>query len=100
MSKIWLEEPTESDETWAQIGEHTLDWLSRSTLPRARQMRLFLNHNLSQLPSSFADKLKNDLRDHWKSAFFELIVGRIIQEIGYEFNHEVTLAGGNKPPTF
>ncbi|PAU94230.1 hypothetical protein CK503_08435 [Aliifodinibius salipaludis] len=97
MNEIWLEEPTESDESWAQIGEHTLDWLSRSTLPRARQMRLFLNYNLSQLPSTFANKLKNDLRDHWRSAFFELIVGRILQEIGYEFKHEVTLAGGNKP---
>lgn len=97
MSEIWIEEPTETDESWAQIGEHTLDWLSRSTLTRAKQTRLFLNHNLSLLPSTFAGKLKNDLRDHWKSAFFELIVGRILQEIGYQFKHEAVLADGRKP---
>lgn len=97
MNEIWLQEPAESDESWAKYGEHTLDWLSRSTLPRAKQMRLFINHNLSKLPTSLSNKLKDDLRNRWTSAFFELVVGRILQEIGYPFKHEVTLANGKRP---
>lgn len=97
MGEIWLQEPTESNESWAKSGEHTLDWLTISTHPRAKQMRLFLNHNLAKLPSSFSKELKNDLRNRWKTAFFELIVARILQEIGYLFKHEVPLAEGKRP---
>jgi len=97
MNEIWLKEPSETDNSWANNREHTLDWLSRSTLPRAKQMRDFLNHNLNESPPEFAQKLKHDLRNRWKSAFFELIIGRRLQEVGYKFEHEKPLSNGKKP---
>jgi hypothetical protein len=97
MKEVWLKEPLEKDNTWANYGEHTLDWLARSTLPRAKQMRTFLNHNLSELPSKFAEKLKHDLRYRWKTAFFELIIGRMLQETGFNFENEKKLSNGKKP---
>ena len=97
MNKVWLNEPSLKDDSYAEHGEHTLDWLSRSTLPRAKQMKSFLNHNLSELPQNFADKLKQDLKNRWRTAFFELILGRLLQEIGLKFKHEKSLINGKKP---
>ena len=58
MKTIWLKEPKIKDDTWGKKGEHALDWLQRSTLPRAKQSRQFLNYNLSKLPDPIAEKLK------------------------------------------
>jgi hypothetical protein len=96
MSKKWLKEPVKKDNDWANTGEHTLDWLKRSTLPRAKQMRYFLNYNLSKLPDSIAEKLIENLRTDWYSAFFELIVGRLLQETGYQIEYEKMLTDGKQ----
>ena len=32
----WFPEPLDNDDIRAEIGEHTLDWLKRSTLSRAK----------------------------------------------------------------
>lgn len=97
MNNIWLPEPKNKDASWANTGEHTLDWLQRSTLPRAKQMRHFLNYNLSKLPHPMASELKKQLRIAWSPAFFELTIGRLLQITGNEFVYEQTMADGNKP---
>jgi len=97
MRDLWLIEPKNKDDNWASTVEHTLDWLQRSTLPRAKQMRHFLNYNLSKLPQSMARVLKKQLRVSWSSAFFELIIGRLLQVTGFEFDYERANTDGNKP---
>ncbi len=78
----WFLEPTHSDNTWAANGESIFQWLHRSTLPRARAARQFLNYNISQLPETWRERLYHDLKHRWPSAFFELIVARTLQAIG------------------
>jgi hypothetical protein len=77
-----MPEPSIPDDTYARRGEHTLDWLSRSTLVRAKECRRFLNEHLSKLPVSNQSKIFHDLRYKWHSTFFELIVARLLQELG------------------
>jgi hypothetical protein len=57
-------------------------WIERSTLPRARATRRFLNENLSVLPTEHQAALYQALHDRWPSAFFELIVARTLQVLG------------------
>ncbi len=75
----WLPEPSIVDDSSARRGEHTLDWLARSTLPRAKACRRFLNENLAAIPQEHQPRLFHDLRVRWKSAFFELMVLRTLQ---------------------
>jgi len=97
MIKKWIKEPTHNDNTWVYNGEHTLDWLSRSTLPRATACRDFFNYNLSKLPFEISKPLFHDLCNRYHSAFFEIILGRLLQEIGFNIQHEVELNNGKKP---
>jgi hypothetical protein len=80
--QIWFPEPSLSDDTFARREETTSDWLARSTNPRARDCRRFLNEHLSRFPSENQAKFAHDLREKWHSTFFELIVARILQELG------------------
>ena len=41
-------EPAVDDPTWAKAREGMARWLERSTLPRARAFRQFLNQNLAR----------------------------------------------------
>lgn len=97
MTKIWLKEPPRSDNTWANNGEHPLDWLNRSTLPRAKAMREFLNLNLSKMPIEISESLYHDLSNRYHSAFFEIILGRLLQEVGFNIQYEVELNNGKRP---
>ena len=76
----WFPEPSIQDDGWAIERESTADWLSRSTLNRAKEMRRFLNFNISQLPLSWRPILYRDFqRRDWDTVLFELFVGRTLQ---------------------
>jgi hypothetical protein len=93
----WFPEPFEPDDSWGREGEGVFSWLLRSTLPRARAAREFLNNNLSALPGSFAEKLRRDLENRWQSAFFELIVARTLQVLGGAIKSEEVTPSGRRP---
>jgi hypothetical protein len=94
---IWLPEPQTTDNTWARRGEHTLDWLARSTLPRAQSCRRFLKQNIAALPLEHQPLFRHALRERWKSTFFELIVIRTIQMLGALITIELATSSGKRP---
>src|SRR5829696_9698939 len=85
---VWFPEPSRTDDTYADRGEPTTDWLRRSTVTRARGARRFLNENLSKIPSDHQQILYCALHERWGSAFFELIVARTLQVLGAELEIE------------
>lgn len=93
----WFPEPFEPDDSWGREGEGVLPWLLRSTLPRARAAREFMNINLSALPRPLAEKLRRDLECRWQSAFFELIVARTLQSLGGAIKSEEVTPSGRRP---
>jgi hypothetical protein len=95
-SQEWFSEPTGTDDTYRRREEPTTDWLKRSTIPRARGCRRFLNENLSSLPSGYQRVLYRALHDRWHSAFFELIVARTLQVLGAEIEVEPGSAAGTR----
>jgi hypothetical protein len=97
LSSIWLPEPDIPDESYADRGEHTLDWLARCTNRKARECRRFLNQNLSMLPKNVQNSIRSAAYHRWKSAFFELIVARILQELGATIELEQTNLEGRRP---
>ncbi|RYZ77077.1 MAG: hypothetical protein EOP06_30695, partial [Proteobacteria bacterium] len=90
-------EPSEDDETFAQRGESTCDWLARSTIPLAVDCRRFLNEHISNLPLQNPDMFVHDLRTKWDSTFFELIVARYLQELGAKVSIENAISNGKRP---
>src|SRR4051812_28147195 len=99
-SSVWLTGPTSTDDSYANRGEHTLDWLARSTLPRAKECRRFLNDNLALLPEDMQEALHKALRHRWHSAFFELLVARILQELGAALTAEAENSTTGRRPDF
>lgn len=97
MVTIWLPEPSNTDDTWGRRGEQPLEWLARSTLPRAKGMRRFLNENISELPEDAQSDLVNGLRHRFKSAFFELVVARTLQVLGATITIEAKQNDGKRP---
>lgn len=79
-----LPEPKAVDSTWARTGEAVADWLSRSTLPEAREVREFVNRQLMALPQALAEHLAPRLRPEWPAALLELLVARLMQQLGGE----------------
>jgi hypothetical protein len=94
--KVWFPEPSPVDDSAANRGEPTTDWLKRSTHPRAQATRRFLNENLSALPSEHQDVLYRMLHERWHSALFELIVGRTSQVLGATIEVEPGGAGDTR----
>jgi len=85
---IWLPEPAQVDSSYAHRREHTLDWLAKSSTPRARECRRFLNENLSRFPKETQEYFRHCLRIRWYETLFELIVARLLQEMGAEISFE------------
>ena len=79
---VWFPEPARADDTAANRGEPTTEWLKRSTHLRAVAARRFLNENLRALPPEHRADLYRALHDRWGSAFFELIVACTLQVLG------------------
>lgn len=93
----WLSEPMIIDETFAKRGEHTLDWLARSTVPRAREARVFLKKNIQKLPLLLQENIIKSARSRWESVFFEIIVARVLQELGAVIEVEKAIESGRRP---
>lgn len=81
-SEEYFPEPCLRDDTWGTFGEQPVAWLTRSTLSRAASIRQALNDNLAHFPDEHARSLAKKLRAAWQSHYFELIVGRYLQEMG------------------
>lgn len=96
-SSIWLPEPNIPDESYANRDEHTLDWLARCTNQKARECRRFLNENLYKLPKNVQNYIRREAYHRWKSIFFELIVSRILQELGATIELEQPNSEGRRP---
>ena len=94
---IWFPEPLLLDDTYGRRSEETLDWLARSTVARAKACRRFLNEHIAKLPVHNQSKLVHDLREKWHSTFFELIVARILQELGASIVVEAINPDGRRP---
>src|SRR5205823_14110387 len=64
-------EPAVDDPTWAKAREGIARWLERSTLPRARAFRQFLNQNLAALAGPAALAIAQDMRtaDFYRAHF-------------------------------
>jgi hypothetical protein len=97
MAEHFFPEPCIRDDTWASRGEPTIKWLERSTLPRAANIRTFLNYNLNALPAEYPPQFYHNLRVRWHSALFELVVARLIELLGGEFCLEVQNTEGRRP---
>ena len=84
LEKVWFTEPEKRDDSYGPRGESPPSWLARSTRSEARSYRAFLNRNLAPLPRECQENLSRDLRLKRKhrSAFFELVVARMLQELG------------------
>jgi len=100
---MWFVEPEQKDDTWAKPGEGRVSWLLRSTLPRASAMRGFLNRNVGALPEPCREGVLEKLarEQHFKDGFFELVVGRALQELGtVTLDCEKENPTGRKRPDF
>jgi hypothetical protein len=95
-TSVWFPEPSRIDDTYAWRGEDTTDWLGRSTVPRARECRRFLNENFSKLPGEYQTVLHHALHNRWPSAFFELIVARTLQVLGADIEVEPESEAGTR----
>jgi len=82
--RTWFPEPSHDDDTPARLGEDTASWLARSTSAKAKACRDFLNRNIAALPQDQQPEVYKDLTSEFQqcSAFFELIVGRMLQVLG------------------
>lgn len=92
----WFSEPSRVCDTPAYRGESTTDWLARSTSPRAREARRFLNENLSAFPESGRDAMYRALHVREHSALFELLVARTLQVLGSEIEVEPQSPSGTR----
>src|SRR5215204_7102167 len=90
--KVWFPEPEKRDDSPSRRGESTPSWLARSTRPKAACLRAFLNRNLAALPKECQQNLYRHLRldDKYESAFFELVVARMLQELGASITYPRT----------
>lgn len=62
--------------------ETAVDWLSRTTTPRAKALREFLNRSLAYFPLGHAKSVAKRLKHDWQAHFFEIVVGRYLQVLG------------------
>lgn len=85
-------DPIVPDLAWqGYAGEaDPIGWLHRSTVPRAGRIRAFLNRSLAELPADAAANLCHRLRHDppFGRVYFELIVGRFLQVLGAEVDHQ------------
>src|SRR5215208_7937505 len=95
-SAAWFPEPSRADDTYANRGELLTDWLKRSTVPRAREVRRFLNKNLAKIPQDHQPVLYWALHERWHSAFSELIVARTLQLLGGDIEAEPESKAGTR----
>lgn len=96
-SDVWFPEPSVEDPSWARDRESTVSWLNRSTKPRAREVRRFLNENIERLPKQVRSSFARALSHRWESALFEMVVARALQEWSAQLEIEVPNQEGRCP---
>jgi len=94
---VYFPEPEVIDNTWASHGESTVQWVQRSTRPRAAEVRRFLNENIAYLPEDVRASFCHTLKTRWASALFELVVARTLQVLGGHLTLEQTNIEGRRP---
>jgi hypothetical protein len=94
--KVYFPEPTSPDESWPGWDETAVEWLMRSTAPRARAVRAFLNKSLQCFTPARARSLAKKLNEDWRSFFFEIVVGRYLQVLGAEVEPEPLGTNGTR----
>jgi len=94
---IWLPEPSIKNDTHKNRLEHTLDWLGRSTSVKATECRRFLNESVSKFPKEVQKYFHHYLHERWHTTFFELIVARMLQELGADLAFETSNSEGKRP---
>lgn len=97
MPEPFFDEPQFEDATYAIRGETDWDFLHRSTVARAVDCRRFLNEHISKLPNQNQSAQVHELKIRWQSAFFELMVARLMQELGAELSIEQENVDGRRP---
>jgi len=85
---VYFPEPTPPGESWQEWDETAVNWLARSTQPRARAIREFLNVNLGYFSPKHAKRLAQKLSQDWQPFFFEIVVGRYLQVLGAKLEYE------------
>jgi hypothetical protein len=95
-SGAWFPEQSQADDTYANRGELVTDWLKRSTVPRAREARRFLNENLAKIRQDHQLVLYRALHERYHSAFPELIVARTLQLLGGDIEAEPESEAGTR----
>ena len=93
---VYFPEPTTPDESWPGWDETAVEWFTRSTQPRARAVREFLNRSLGCFPQKHARSLAKRLNQDWQSFFFEIVVGRYLQVLGAEVQPEPAGSNGTQ----
>lgn len=93
---IYFPEPTTRDETWPGWDETAVEWFTRSTQPRARAVRGFLNRSLAHFRPKHAKSLAKKLNQDWQAHFFEIGVGRYLQVLGAEVEPEPLGSNGTR----
>lgn len=99
--KEWFPRPEKPDHAY-RFGEGIVSWLKRSTLPFADDCRELLNRNLLALPQDCQKAISDHLHheQHHRDGFFELIVGRALQELGADIECEPDNLETNRRPDF
>lgn len=80
-------------------GESISEWIGRSKLPRAREVRRFVNVIIVEMPPESREGFMHSLRQEgrWESAIFELIVVRMMQQMGARVEIESPDSAGRRP---
>lgn len=93
---VHFPEPATQDDSWPGWDETAVEWFRRSTTPRARAVREFLNRSLGHFPPKHASSLSKRLKQDWQSHFFEIVVGRYLQVLGAEVEPEPLGSNGTR----
>lgn len=96
-SNLWFPEPVDEDPAWSNRRETTIGWLRRCTNERATSCRRFLNYSLSFFTPDEQELIAHALELRWESAFFELVVARVLQLLGATIDFEVADELGRRP---
>jgi hypothetical protein len=84
-------------EEWARFGESVAAWLDRSTVPRAREVRCFVNATIGGCPTRIRGQLCHAVRHRWESGLAEVVTARILTLLGARIEMEPELESGKRP---
>ena len=92
--RLVFPEPETENPRFHNLGESYYTWLRESTHLAAQEARRFMNRQLALLPEWLHLRIGSDLPAKWRGAFFEMIVARLLQELGANLEEPVPNAEG------